>query len=292
MSNVASDDAAGEDITAAPWLCRADSINYVTGADRGRVILSGSHGGLYSAFKGLSVQPRGLVLNDAGGGLRGAGIAALEEGDRAAVAVVTISHRSARIGDAGDMARRGIVSHANAVARTAGVAPGLACIEALRRLSRLAPGQASAHVVREHRTEVPSAAGERVICIDSASLIEARDRGRVVVTGSHGGLIGGDPGKAISVAARFLAFNDAGCGCENAGLGRLHPLDLRGIAAVTVSHESAEIGNALSTLHHGVVSHANAAARRLGALAGMPLRQFLERWLGASVQSSGHIGCA
>lgn len=291
MSNVASDDAAGEDITTAPWLCRVDSINYVTGADRGRVILSGSHGGLYSAFKGLSVQPRGLVLNDAGGGLRGAGIAALEEGDRFSVAVVTISHRSARIGDAGDMARRGIVSHANAVARAAGIVPGLACIEALRRLSRLAPGQGQVQAVREHRNEA-SCAAERVICIDSASLIEARDRGRVVVTGSHGGLIGGDPGKAISVAARFLAFNDAGCGCENAGLGRLHPLDLRGIAAVAVSHESAEIGNALSTLHHGVVSHANVAARRFGAAAGMPLRQFLERWLGASSQSPGHIGCA
>lgn len=288
MSNVAPDDAAREETETAPWLCRVDSINYVSSEDRGRVILSGSHGGLYSAFKGLSVRPCGLVLNDAGRGLNDAGIAALAEGDRSGVAVVTIGHDSARIGDAGDMARRGIVSHANRAARAAGIAPGLPCIEAARRLSRLAPGQAEVQVGQEYRNEISCAAGtERVICIDSASLIEAGDNGRVVVTGSHGGLIGGDPSKALNVGARFVAFNDAGCGCEDAGLGRLQPLDLRGIAAVTVGHESAEIGNALSTLQRGVVSHANVAACRLGVAVGMPLRQFLECWLGGSLEPSG-----
>lgn len=280
MSNVASNDAAEEGNETAPWLCRVDSINYVTPDHHGRVILSGSHGGLYSAFKGLSVAPRGLVLNDAGSGLKDAGIAALAEGDRIAVAVATIAHTSARIGDADDMARRGIVSRANRAAQAAGIVPGMACTEALTRLSRLAPGTAAPRTIKEHRSEISCAAGaEPVVCIDSASLIQPEDKGRIILTGSHGGLIGGDPSKAINVACRFVAFNDAGGGCDDAGIGRLGPLDLRGIAAVTVSHRSAEIGNGVSTLERGVVSHANAAARRLGAGAGMRLRDFLARCL-------------
>lgn len=283
MSNVASDDAAREEIETAPWLCRVDSINYLTEAARGLVVLSGSHGGLYSAFKGLSVQPRGLVLNDAGRGLNDAGIAALAEGDRSGVGVATVSHSSARIGDASDMARRGIISHANRIARRAGVVPDMVSMEALKRLAQLGQGQMPVDVVNEHRSEVVLASGlESVVCIDSASLIEARDQGRVVITGSHGGLIGGDRSKAINVAARFVAFNDAGNGCDDAGTGRLDPLGGRGIAAVTVDHESAEIGNAASTLTAGIISRANTAALDLGSAIGMPLRIFLERWLGAS----------
>lgn len=283
MSNVASDDAAKGEVAVEPWLCRVDSINYVTAADTGRVVLSGSHGGLYSAFKGLSVQPRGLVFNDGGRGLKDAGIASLEAGDRLGVAIATVAHWSARIGDAADMASRGIISHANRTAQEAGIAPAQSCAEAVQRMALLAQGRRPTDTLREYRAEISVAPGlQPVVCIDSASLIQSADEGRVVVTGSHGGLIGGDASKAINVAARFVAFNDAGGGCEAAGLGRLAPLDLRGIAAVTVAHESAEIGNGISTLEDGVVSHANATATALGIAVGMPIRQFLEHWLANS----------
>ncbi len=272
----AGEDAAGR---KTPWLRRLDSINQIREADHGCVILSGSHGGLYSAAKGLGAGPRGLVLSDAGRGRNGAGIAVIAAGDAVGAAVATIAHDSARIGDADDMGRRGVVSHASRAARAAGIVPGMACAAALERMAGLAPAAPIRIDVSETRHEIAlSDASDPVICLDSASLIRPGDSGRVVVTGSHGGLIGGDPAKAINVAAAFAAFNDAGGGREGAGIGRLAPLEARRIPAVTVSADSAEIGNALSTLNDGVISHANPLARALGAVPGRPLRDFLAAW--------------
>jgi hypothetical protein len=265
---------------ANPWLCLVDSINQLTSAQSGRVVLSGSHGGLYSVSKGRASGPRGLIFNDAGVGLNEAGTASLIYGETWGVAVCVIAHDSARIGDARDMLRRGFVSAVNALARAASIMPGMACMEAASRLSDIAPAAPVADDLQEYRHEVFLAAGTTAVCIDSASLIAPEDEGRLVVTGSHGGLIGGKLEKAINVAAAFAAFNDAGVGRDEAGLGRLGPLDARGIAAVTVGHMSAEIGNALSSLE-GVISHANAAAVRLGARSGLPLRPFLEEVVAA-----------
>lgn len=274
--------AGGSDRTATKqddgWLCMADSINYVSAAHRDLVIVSGSHGGDYSISKALSASPRGVLLNDAGVGRHGAGVRALERGEVAGVAVATISYLSARIGDAADMRRRGVVSHVNRQACAAGIVPGMACAEAIERLAMLAsPIDVSSLAVEEHRREITLTPGApALVCIDSASLIRASDAGRIVITGSHGGLINGDPAKAINIACAFAIFNDAGVGCDQAGIGRLAPLDARGIAAATVGHMSAEIGNAMSTLSDGVLSHVNHAAFALGARAGMPLIFFLE----------------
>jgi hypothetical protein len=276
---------AEEDIlawmAANPWLSIVDSINQLTSAHSGRVVLSGSHGGVYSVSKGRAFGPRGLIFNDAGSGLNEAGTAALKLGNQWGVPVCVIAHDSARIGDARDMLRRGFVSAANALARAASIMPGIACMEAAARLSDIAPAIPIADDdVGEYRHEVSLTAGATVICIDSASLIAPGDEGCIVITGSHGGLIGGKPEKAINVAAAFAAFNDAGVGRDEAGLGRLGPLDGRAIPAVTVGHMSAEIGNALSSLD-GVISHANTAAACLGARCGLPLRQFLEESIAA-----------
>jgi hypothetical protein len=164
----------------------------------------------------------------------------------------------------------------------------MACAAALRRLAALAPCPPVIAAAAENRHEIPVADALRaVVCIDSASLIRPDDAGRVVVTGSHGGLIGGDPAKAVNAPAFFVAFNDAGIGCEQAGLGRLAPLDARSIAAVTVAGASAEIGNALSTLQDGIVSHANAAAAALGAVPGLRLRALAERLCAAADARAG-----
>jgi hypothetical protein len=256
-----------------------DSMNHVTPADRGRVIVASSHGGLYCAYKAHSVGARGVVLNDAGVGKDGAGIASLAYCDAVAMPAATVAHTSARIGDVADMLSRGVVSHANAAARALGVASGMTCAGAWRAMSAAELSALPAAPVVEFRHLVDVGAAEKVVCIDSASLILAEDAGRVVVTGSHGGLIGGDPAKAINVAARFVAFNDAGVGIECAGLGRLAPLQRMGIAAVTVAHTSARIGDGASTLHDGVVSHANDAALALGVAPGRRLETALRDWL-------------
>ncbi|MCY1551076.1 hypothetical protein D9M68_873830 [compost metagenome] len=53
-------------------------------------------------------------------------------------------------------------------------------------------------------------------------------------------------------------------GLDAAGIAGLELLQSHDLAACTVSHTSARIGQATSTLAHGVVSHANAAAQALG----------------------------
>lgn len=97
--------------------------------------------------------------------------------------------------------------------------------------------------------------------------------GQVVVSGSHGGLSAGR--FALEAQVRFVVFNDAGVGLDGAGIAALPLLQAQGIAACTVAHTTARIGEAASTLATGVVSHANAAALALGVRVGARLRDGL-----------------
>ena len=265
----------------SPDILSIDSVNHLQDGDRGKVVLASSHGGLYCGDKALRHGVRGLVLCDGGVGREQAGIAALPLCDSHDVPAAVVSYLSARIGDVADVRRRGVISHVNAAAAELGLAPGMAveaALEALRRAGAVAARPATMTETRHEESLVPGAAP--VVCIDSATLIRPEDAGRVVVTGSHGGLIGGNPAKAINVDCAFAAFNDAGVGIDNAGIGRLKPLDARGIAAITVGHMSARIGDGRSTLHDGIISHANATALRAGIRVGEPLASALRRWLG------------
>ncbi|MGB4117179.1 MAG: hypothetical protein WBK51_11595 [Polaromonas sp.] len=102
--------------------------------------------------------------------------------------------------------------------------------------------------------------------VDSITELNAPDAGCVAVSGSHGGL----SSARYALAARPLlsVFNDAGGGLGNAGLAALDFLQTHGLAACTVAHHSARIGEAQSTLASGVVSHANALAAAQGIQAG------------------------
>lgn len=258
-----------------------DSINYLLPEHAGRVVVAGSHGGLYCAFKCLSCRVRGVILNDAGVGREAAGIASLDACEPHRLSVAAVDYRTARIGDAHDMFERGIISFCNASAQTVGIRPGMACRKAAELLESGAPDFQVMEAMHEYRHDVFlfDTAKEAVVCLDSASLIQPDDVGRVVVTGSHGGLIGGNPAKAANVAARFLAFNDAGFGMDDAGAGRLIPLAERGIAAVVVDCASARIGDGLSTLHNGIISRANALAGKAGFKEGEPLEDCLRGYM-------------
>jgi hypothetical protein len=259
-----------------------DSINYCKPEHTGCVVVSGSHGGLYSAYKAVSCRVRAAVFNDAGVGKNSAGIAALSFCEAHGLPVAVVAHQSARIGDARDMLRRGLISKGNASAEMAGIAVGMPAAEAAEILcaQQVPSTRRTLEAMDEFRHEIMlPGAEEAVVCLDSASLIVPTDADRVVVTGSHGGLIGGDRTKALNVAARFAAFNDAGFGREDAGAGRLAPLDERGIAAVVVSSESAEIGKGLSALQEGIISRANAVAEKMGCLPGLSLAEALRRFV-------------
>lgn len=81
----------------------------------------------------------------------------------------------------------------------------------------------------------------------------------------------------MAVRPQLSVFNDAGVGKDQAGIAGLELLQAEGLAACTVSHLSARIGQARSTLDEGIVSHANPLAQGMGILPGLPIRACLER---------------
>jgi hypothetical protein len=239
---------------------------------RGRVVVSGSHGGAYPGLLAVTSGVRGILLNDAGVGRDDAGIAGLKVCAAAGIPAAALDHRSCRIGNADDAYAEGVVSHANKVAAHLGVAPGMTAREAAERLEA-APDPAGEPPAAgaEHRT-VEGRDCWRIVLCDSASLIRpGEDDGAIVVTGSHGGLVGDDPESAGRAEAALFAFNDAGIGKDEAGVSRLPVLQSRGIPAVCVDCRSARIGEGRSTYAHGIISRFNAAARSIGASAGRPL---------------------
>ena len=253
----------------------ADSVNYLDEAARANVVIASSHGGIYAAYKAAASGARAVILNDAGVGREDAGIACLEYCENIGMAAAVVSHTSARIGEAADMLHRGIISHANGLAKDTGCTPGLKCSQAAIYLKK-APLPTGTPPMYEEVRFVISETPPKIICIDSASLVKKEDAGQVVVTGSHGGLIGGQREKAFNVQALVTVFNDAGVGIDQAGIGRFEPLDESGIAAVTAAHTSARIGDSRSTYYEGVISYANERAEALGATAGLAVKDFIE----------------
>ncbi len=101
--------------------------------------------------------------------------------------------------------------------------------------------------------------------IDSISTVTREMRGQIVITGSHGGSSAAR--LALAHPPGLVVFNDAGVGRDEAGIRGLEILQLVGVAACTVSHSSARIGEASSTLQHGTISHANSLAMTRGIVA-------------------------
>lgn len=125
------------------------------------------------------------------------------------------------------------------------------------------------------KTIVAEGRGGRVIAMDSITMVTPDDAGAIVVSGSHGGASSG--AFALEVPLRAAFFNDAGIGKDDAGIVALEMLQAAGVAAGTVSHESARIGDAKDCWENGVLSRCNAAARALGVRPGQSLRATLSQ---------------
>ena len=258
-------------------IATAESVTAL-GCVAGKVLVAGSHGGVIAACLGARAGAHALILNDAGVGKDGAGIAGLSWLEPFGIAAASVSCASARIGDGGDMLARGVISHANALASLLGVRAGQACSEAAQRL-RAAPAPRSLpRGCGEGRYRLLASQPE-VWGLDSVGKLEAGDAGRMLVIGSHGALHGGRQESALGVDARGAVFHDAGVGADNAGISRLAPLDRRAIPAATVDYRSARIGDCRSMWESGVLSHLNDAAMRSGARRGESAREFAERFV-------------
>lgn len=111
-----------------------DSITKVAPEDAGQIVVSASHGGASSGEFALEVPLKVVFFNDAGVGKDEAGIAALAMLAERQVAGGTVSHLSARIGDAQDMWDNGVISHLNEAARALGLTENQKLDQALSHL--------------------------------------------------------------------------------------------------------------------------------------------------------------
>ncbi len=250
-----------------------DSVTHVPPDAAGHVVVCGSHGGVYAAHEALVRHVRAVIFNDAGVGLRHAGIRGLQYLDEFGIPGATVSHQSARIGDGTDMMQRGVISHLNGAARRLGGdlgVPCAVCSAAFCQAPDIVPPAVPKLAETRHVFQAPTEA--RVVVLDSNSLVRPEDRSAIVVTGSHGGLLGGDPRTAVKIPVRAAAYNDAGIGIDQAGTSRLAALETMGVASCTVAADTAEIGSGLSTLNDGVVSAVNRAAAIQGVCVGMTAR--------------------
>jgi uncharacterized protein YunC (DUF1805 family) len=248
---------------------------------RAQVVVCGSHGGLYPAWLAARAGVRAALFNDAGIGRSASGVGGVYWLAGVGIAACAIDHMSARIADGADMAANGILSTVNDLAAALGCRPGQPVREAIAHLAHahVPHGQAIPDI-GETRAAIPNVGHRPAWALDSFALLEPRDARAIVVTGSHGALLGGKPDHALDVDVFAAFFNDAGGGKDGAGFSRLPALDGRDIAAATVWCGSARIGDGKSTYEDGVLSRVNATGARLGISEGMSAREAVARLLG------------
>jgi hypothetical protein len=258
-----------------------DSVTQLDASARGEVAVCGSHGGLYAAWRAANAGVRAVVLNDAGVGRHSAGIAGIAWLGGLGIAACAIDYRSARIADGLDMMASGTVSTVNDVAARHGCLPGHTCRQvAACLLDKAQEAEGEIPEIGETRLRIANTGHREVWAIDSVSLVREEDRRAILMTGSHGALLGGKPDRVLDVDVFAALFNDAGGGKDGAGFARLPTLDERGIAAATVSCQTARIGDGRSTYETGVLSRVNEVARRLELKEGMSAREAVARLVG------------
>jgi hypothetical protein len=261
-------------LSALAPILTVDSITRVGPEAAGAVVVNGSHGGVYAAYVAAKLGVGAAIFNNAGVGRENAGIAGLDYLEAVGLPAAAVGHDTARIGDGSDMMARGVITHANHAAIALGGRPGMTCRDASLALQKAARGGREPPPALEAAflliTEPP-----KVWALDSASLVGAEHAGAIVVTGSHGGLLGGRPDTALKYDVLAALFNDAGIGIDEAGVSRLPALDARGIAAGTVAAASARIGDARSSYEDGILTRINSRAAALGIAPGMAAREFV-----------------
>lgn len=245
----------------------------------GAVVVGGSHAAVFTTYLTLKAGARAAIQHDAALGLDRAGIAGLGWAEKFGFAMAAVEARSARIGDGADMLERGIISAANRHAAASGVEPGMSCREAADLLRAAAAPQSMPPEALENRSEETLPGMQRpIVMVDSIALAHQGDAGAIVLSGSHGGTP--SDGYAAKIGMQLVLFNDAGYGAEYAGIASLPILEQKGIAAAAVSAFTARIGDGRSTYRDGILSAVNARAAALGAVVGMPAREFVARMAG------------
>ena len=160
-----------------------DGVTELPPEANGGVVVGGSNATAYAAYFSAKAGARAAIHHDCGIGRDEAGVRGLPWADQHGMAMAAVAADSARVGDAADMLKRGIISRANKLAAACGVENGQTVAQALERLKSAPwPHDTNMETPVERRTFVHG-----VLCIGSISLGTPEDAGLVVASGSHGG---------------------------------------------------------------------------------------------------------
>lgn len=261
-----------------------DTVTSLNSNHKGKVLIGGSHGGLYAGYLAAKARVRAVILHNAGVGKDLAGISSLDFLEKLGMPAAALHHKSARIADGKDQLARGIISHVNRSAANLGCYQNQHCEECAKQMKLAEQWSSVIPDFGESRFLLRKAAkyGEpNVWGIDSLSLLRNDDKGNIVITGSHGGLFGNSENKIMPDAPIAMIFNDAGLSADRSGIARLSLLNDQNIIGATVSHTSACIGHATSAWRHGILSHTNKKAQYIGITPGINLLKFCDKIIDA-----------
>ncbi|MFA9423206.1 MAG: hypothetical protein ACERLG_06490 [Sedimentibacter sp.] len=233
-----------------------DSITMANPEHKDKVIVAGSHGGFSASKKyALPIEPKLIFLNDAGKGKADAGIDGIKFLGENQIPAAAVSSMSAMIGDGQDMYENGIVSFVNGPAEEMGLKEGIAVKDAVK-------------------LAFVNQISDDIVLINSIAMGMPEHEGKVIVCGSHGGIVAGK--YVAKVRPKMVFLNDAGLGKNDAGISGVKELDEQNLAAATVDAMTAIIGNAKDSYLHGVVSFVNKGATALGVKVGMTVKDAVE----------------
>jgi hypothetical protein len=121
----------------------------------------------------------------------------------------------------------------------------------------------------------------KIFTCSSSATVSPECAGHVVVSGSYGGEY--NAFYAAKWGIRGVVLSDAGVGKDGAGIRGLSYLDGIGLPAATADGNTCHIADGDDILAHGIISHINQAAQRLGVRVGQTVQESVELMRSAPV---------
>lgn len=241
--------------------------SYETGEYFTDVVLGASFAGAQTGKVPLRQGAKGWIAHEAGPGLDDAGISGLSLADSFDVPAAAIATSTAGLSN-GPSLLTGTVSRANQKATLLGVQEGMIGEQAARLMLKAPPGRLhNVDGLTDESTRVlKTTENGNILSCWSFSRVTGEHPNDVFLVASHGAKIMAL--YALRIRPRGLICNDAGFGLDNSGIEGIYELEQHGIAAATVSTDTARIGDAEST-YGGTISAVNSVAANLGVTVGM-----------------------
>lgn len=258
---------------AAGRVLVADSLSYFEHeAHLDDVAVGASFAGAPTAAMAMRPGVKAWIAHEGGPGKDDAGVSGLPLAQRFGVPAAAIATMTAGL-SRGMTLITGTVSRANEAALALGVRPGQIGGEAAKLMLKASRGKpCDLHgIIDETIHEVEIAPRGKIYAVWSFSRVRGEHPSDVFCVASHGGKVMAE--YALQVRPRGLIANDAGGGLDRSGTDGLELMNLEKIPAAVVSADSARIGDALSTYRDGIVSAANASAKRVGVQVGMTAKE-------------------